>query len=673
MAVPTALSRVGGRPSGRSPALVAVLAVAVAVAMATIELTLDVRALLPCPAAGCSGVDALDFGSQVVLAAAWLVAGAVILLRASPGRAPALLAVALFAQAANALAYPALNGTFAGRLVTGVALVLAVTAIAVFPNGWVAPWLRWVVAAYAVFTGAALALPDGTATEWVVGAAMFLAMGAAIVAQVVRYRRGRSPEERDQIAWFVLGLSLAFGVMVVLSLPYFVPAWSDGPVAPDSAYDRFATITTTLALVAIPVSITVAVVRARLFDVHVVIGRTIVYAMLSALVATTYLVVVGVGALLGDRTGRVSPLVGAAVVALAFQPVRSRLQGWVRRRLYGLRAEPYAAMSRLVHRLGETGSDQDMLQELVETIRRSLQVPYVGVRIRYAGREGPAAESGEPGGQQLSLPLVHHGEEIGSLEVGALRADGLATKDRALLEDLAAQAGPVVQGVRLAAELRASAEELQASRERLVTAREEERLRLRRNLHDELAPTLAAAGLTAATASALVDRDPAEAGRVLARLEGSLADAVESIRRLAHELRPPVLDEHGLVGSLCEHARDLPPSLQVHVEADPPLPPLPAATEVAAYRICLEGLRNAVRHAHAGAVDVRLTADDVWLRLSIEDDGRGIAPTATPGLGLRSMRERAAELGGRTTMGPRSGGGTRVSVQLPLHPRSDDA
>ena len=111
----------------------------------------------------------------------------------------------------------------------------------------------------------------------------------------------------------------------------------------------------------------------------------------------------------------------------------------------------------------------------------------------------------------------------------------------------------------------------------------------------------------------------------------------------------------------------------MHVEADPPLPPLPAATEVAAYRICLEGLRNAVRHAQAGAVTVRLTADHVWLRLSIEDDGRGIAPHATPGLGLRSMCERAAELGGRTTVGARAGGGTRVSVQLPLHPRSADA
>jgi signal transduction histidine kinase len=247
----------------------------------------------------------------------------------------------------------------------------------------------------------------------------------------------------------------------------------------------------------------------------------------------------------------------------------------------------------------------------------------------------------------------------------------LTAPGRALLADLAQQAGAAVHGVRLTASLRAAAELLQTARERLVVAGEEERRRLRRNLHDELAPTLAAAGLTAATAADLLGRDADAAARVLDRLQRGLTAAVSDVRRLVDELRPVLLDEHGLSGAIQERADALRPHLAVAVASAAELPVLPAAVEVAAYRICQEALMNVLKHSGATSVAVRLDVADGELHMDVTDDGVG-PPAGTPGrpggVGIPSMRERAEELGGTCTVGGRPGGGTRVAVRLPLQP-----
>jgi signal transduction histidine kinase len=224
-----------------------------------------------------------------------------------------------------------------------------------------------------------------------------------------------------------------------------------------------------------------------------------------------------------------------------------------------------------------------------------------------------------------------------------------------------------VHGVRLTANLRAAAEQLDAARARLVAAGEEERSRIRRNLHDELAPTLAAAGLTASTAADLLNRDPVAGAVVLDRLQHGLRAALDDIRRLVDELRPVMLDQRGLPGAIRERAEALRPQLDISVEAPETLPDLPAAVEVAAYRICQEALMNVLRHAQAGRCRVRVAVDDSALLLDVEDDGVGTTAAGTPGgVGLGSMRERAADLGGVCTVHGLPGGGTSVSVRLPL-------
>jgi signal transduction histidine kinase len=293
------------------------------------------------------------------------------------------------------------------------------------------------------------------------------------------------------------------------------------------------------------------------------------------------------------------------------------------------------------------------------------------VAIALGPGQEPVALAAQPGDTRrdalLTLPLTYHGEPAGELRVAPRAGEaGLSPADQRLLDDLARQIGVAVSAARLTAEL-------QQARERLVTAREEERRRLRRDLHDGLGPALAAQTLKVGSARHFLTRDAATADRLLGELERDIAAALQEVRRLVYDLRPPALDDLGLVGALRLLAAQYSGEVagpQVAVEA-PELPPLPAAVEVAAYRIAQEALANAVRHGRAGRCAVRLEvatgrAGQPCLALEVADDGRGIAPEARGGVGLHSMRERAAELGGELRVERGEGRGTHVRARLPL-------
>ncbi|MDP9380955.1 MAG: GAF domain-containing sensor histidine kinase, partial [Chloroflexota bacterium] len=349
-------------------------------------------------------------------------------------------------------------------------------------------------------------------------------------------------------------------------------------------------------------------------------------------------------------------------IAVAFQPLRDRLQQTVNRLMYGERDEPYGVISRLGRRLEATLTPEEVLPTVVQIVRESLKLPYAAIELRQDGEYRVVASSGQSSNETLRLPLVYRGESVGQM-VLAPRAgeDSFTPSDRRLLEDLARQAGIAVHAVRLTADL-------QRSRERLVTAREEERRRLRRDLHDGLGPTLANLFQRLDTASALVRSNPEGAVALIGDLKGRIKTTIGDIRRLVYALRPPALDEFGLVGAIREHAAQLNGSggLSIAVEAPEPLPPLPAAVEVAAYRIVLEALANVVRHAQARICCIRMTVNDDALRLEVTDDGAGLPPGQQAGVGITSMRERAAELGGELRIEQGEAGGTRVWGRLPI-------
>jgi signal transduction histidine kinase len=393
-----------------------------------------------------------------------------------------------------------------------------------------------------------------------------------------------------------------------------------------------------------------------------IVGRPLLYGMLSASVVTGYVLAVGSISVLVQQT-RITFIVSLFLIglfAILFQPLRDRLQRAVNRLVYGERDNPYAVLSRLGKHMEATLAPESVLPTIVETIARSLKLPYAAIVLKQDDDFTIAAAFGSPMQEQQRFPLVYQAEQLGELVLSP-RSPGepLTPADQRLLHDLAPQIGVAVNAVRLTVDL-------QRSRERLVTTREEERRRLRRDLHDGLGPQLATLTLKLETArNRLANNSLSD--DVLADLTLRTQAAVADIRRLVYALRPPTLDELGLLVALHEQAIQYSDQLHIHLDLPQCLPPLSAAVEVALYRVAQEALTNVVRHAHASHCDLRLALDEQanLLRLDIQDDGCGLPAQRKVGVGLVSMRERAEELGGTWLIEPASTGGTHVLMLLP--------
>ncbi|TDP94855.1 sensor histidine kinase [Labedaea rhizosphaerae] len=471
---------------------------------------------------------------------------------------------------------------------------------------------------------------DQLSPLWTVSELRVLAaLLVAIAAVVVRYRRGDDVVRR-QLLWLLLATVTAAGFIVPWSLVAGTP------------------VAVLFAIPLIPAAVTIAIVRHGLLDIRLVVSRVIAWVLLSGAVVVTYGILVG---LVAAQLGRSA--VATIVVALLIAPVLPRLQRLVDRALYGDRSDPARVVSRVGEQLAGPG-----LSGVVSAIRAALRVPYAAV----VTPDGLLAEAGTASGAVESVPLEYGGATVGELRVGARPGEGgLGTADRTVLGLMAAPLAVAVHATQLSAQL-------QSSRERIVTAQEEERRRLRRDLHDGLGPTLTGVALTADAATNVLRTDPDRAGELLTAIRTDVRTAIADVRRLVEDLRPPAIDELGLLGALRQRAEHLAwradgAALRIRLEVPERLPALPAAVEVAAYRIATEALTNVVRHSGASTVVLRLhCADD--LHVEVVDDGPPDGPWR-PGVGLVAMRERAAELGGRLDAGPSATGG-RVHVRLPL-------
>ena len=458
--------------------------------------------------------------------------------------------------------------------------------------------------------------------------ALFMTVIACVVAVVFRFR-GAPAEVRQQLKW--LAYRTALSVIILIAIVFLV-------FADNSAPDTFFY----LAIICIPISTAVAILRYRLYDIDILINRTLVYGTLTICVVGLYILVVGyLGAFVRTEGNLLISLIATGVVALLFQPLRGWLQRGVNRLTYGQRDEPYLVVAQLGRRLESTLAPEAMLPAIIETVAQALKLPYAAIALDRDGELQTEAVYGVPVDAALTLPLVYQAETIGQLTLGPRqRGETFTPADRRLLEDLARQIGVAAHAVQLTADL-------QRSRERLVTTREEERRRLRRDLHDGLGSALTSLMLKLDAADTLLDRDLPAARSLLAETRGQMQASITDIRRLVDHLRPPTLDEWGLVDALREQVTHYAlGDLRVTIEAPESLPPLTAAVEVAMYRIVLEALANVVKHAHATNCAIRLTLVGNNLVVEIEDDGAGRSAGAHAGVGLTAMRERAAELGG---------------------------
>ena len=484
-------------------------------------------------------------------------------------------------------------------------------------------------------------------------------VGAVAVLTLLGIGYRRADDRPSRLAVRLALIGVGGGVAARAILGHLAELVSGEPLLP---WEVLAVLVAPLSLACV----VAAVVGYRLEEVEPAVRRASVQGLVAALVAGAF---VAVAAAVGSAAGvEVGSLLAGGVVALLVLPLALLLQRSVRARLYGDRDLPRRVVTDL-RRLDPTNAPEEAMRESLTLLARRLRLSYAAIEVVGNGRHDAVITAiGDARGDPTTVELVVGDTRLGRLllEVSEER-DPFGPGDRRLLEDVGAQVGTLVQAVTLSSEL-------QQSRQRLVAAQEEERRRLRRDLHDGLGPSLASLAMRLETARDLIAEDPAQAADLVGRLSERAREEITEVRRLVEGLRPPALDQLGLVTALRQRAdehnataidRVGRPALTWTVEADE-LDPLPAAVEVAAYRIVLEAVTNATRHSAAASCAVTLRRQDGWLRVTVQDSGQGLAEDPRLGVGLSSMRERAEELGGTCTVTSGAGTGTVVEARLPL-------
>ncbi|MCR2805993.1 GAF domain-containing sensor histidine kinase [Paenibacillus soyae] len=575
--------------------------------------------------------------------------------------------------------------------VAGVGWIAISLFCLLFPNGKFVPtWSRYAMMLIAIvdiahifFEGnlwRTLHVPQIIQLIWYASTTLLL-----IYAQVHRFRKVSSPEQRQQTKWVVYGVTVCFFGFVVISM-MFDPNFYKG----NAVYYLYLNAALHLSLSALPITLTLAVLRRRLWDINPLVNRTIVYGALTVCIVLLYTgVVLYLGNLFVDWSNYVVSLIATALVAVVFGPLKEWLQKLVNRLMKGRHDDPYAVLLELGSQMMQPLAPDAMLSAIARQVQVALRLPYASIAMDIEGQETRLAEAGERR-DELELhafPIVYQGKTIGTLyAAGRSAGEVFSSEDLIFLEVLLQQAAPIVNNADMLQGMRRLAEDLQESREKLVLAREEERRRIRNNLHDDLAPRLAALALNVAIARKFVDKEPAAAVTKLDELGHVIRSTVQDIRSLVNDLRPPALDELGLVGAIrarmdemakpATTGADGAASKGLHMRIDAPqeLPSLRAAVEVAVYRIVTESMVNVVKHADATDCQVTLTVtEDRKLLVEVTDNGIGVGTAKRPaltgmtgGIGLISMRERAAEIGGECVIERMNTGGTRVRAMLPL-------
>jgi signal transduction histidine kinase len=484
----------------------------------------------------------------------------------------------------------------------------------------------------------------------------------AVSSLVVRYRRG-GEQERQQVKWLLVGVVALLAVVVIQLV---IPALQNSPLIP-------------LAAAFLPIAIGIGILRYRLYDIDLIINRALVYGGLAAVITVVYvLVVINIGALVGGSQRLWLSLVTTAVIALAFQPLRDRAQRLANRLVYGKRATPYEALSQFSEHLSATYSHEDILERMARILAQGTGAERAEVWVRAGARLLLASSS--PQSAEPLTPLVmqngalpemrrdtvvavsHGGELLGALAVNKKRGEAINTVEQKLINDLAGQAGLVLKNVGLNRELLARLDELRASRQRLVTAQDEERRRIERDLHDGAQQHLVALKIKVGLAESLAEPE-SKTRPILAQLKRDADEAIDNLRELARGIYPPLLASDGLGAALQAPAQ----RFVVPVELDVQVPRQPREVEGAIYFCCLEAMQNVAKYAEASQVKLRVWLQGSTMAFAVEDNGKGFEPaTVARSSGLQNMRDRLEALGGALEITSAPGRGTTIEGRVPV-------
>jgi signal transduction histidine kinase len=500
-----------------------------------------------------------------------------------------------------------------------------------------------------------------------------LVLGAAGLITNTVHSQG---ERRQQMKWFMCAAALAAVGLVAYGVSQFA-------IGTGSATQAASAITM-LGIAALPVGVAVAVFKYRLYDIDVVINRTMVYGSLAVFITAVYVgIAVGIGTLVGSggKPNLGLSILATAVVAVGFQPVRERVQRVANRLVYGKRATPYEVLSQFSERVAESYASDDVLQRMARVLAEGTNADLAEVWLRTGDAVHREAvfplQSSAPaavdfnGSGEIWIPAVdravvvrHQGDALGALTVTKRRGESITPIEVKLMDDLAHQAGLVLKNVGLTADLQARLADLRASRQRLVAAQDDERRKLERNLHDGAQQYLVAIKVKLGLTEMLVMRDPVKAKAAVAELKHDADEALETLRDLARGIYPPLLADKGLPTALEAQARKA--TLPVIVDADG-IGRYAQDTEAALYFCSLEALQNIQKYAQASRATVRLRATGNQLSVEVADDGRGFdVSTTRRGNGLTNMEDRLDALGGRMHLASSPGNGTTLRLLIPI-------
>jgi signal transduction histidine kinase len=506
---------------------------------------------------------------------------------------------------------------------------------------------------------------------------MYYALALLAFISVFLRLRGADAERRLQIKWFASGAVVS---LVCNEITNFLPA-------PSSAGPGLLAVISALAVaagVALPAALAVAVLKHRLYDIDIVISRTLVYGSLAVFITAVYVgIAVGIGALIGGggKPNLALSIVATAIVAVGFQPVRERVQRVANRLVYGNRATPYEVLSQFSERVAGSYAMDDVMPRMARVLAEGTGAQRADVWLRNGGvwREAavwpatdvpaesiPAVDGTLPiiAGTSRLVEVRHQGTLLGALGVTKRSGEALTPVEENLLVDLAGQAGLVLRNVGLTSDLQARLDDLRASRQRLVSAQDQERRRLERNLHDGAQQHLVAIKVKIGLAEMLISRDPTRAQQTIDQLKSDADEALETLRDLARGIYPPLLADKGLVVAIESQARKA--TVRVSVQAES-VGRYPQDIEAAVYFCVLEALQNIQKYAQASYVTVRLHGAETRVTFAVADDGLGFdVASMKRGAGLTNMADRLDALGGALDITSSPGDGTTISGSLEL-------